>query len=220
MKYWIGLAVFLAADLSWARGRGFVNYRCPGGEILRVKFHDATDYRGTKWPRHVRLEVAGRGVLQLPEEAGAQGGRFSDGFTVLRVEADTVTLEAGTLQAKKCREIRVRDANALAGKYTLVEEGGRAVTAKKAPTLEFGPQPGRVSGFAGCNRLNAGYQLDGHNLRFQAIAGTRMACPGAASELEARFHKALSETAGYFLESNTLQLLDAQGTALARFRKN
>ncbi len=50
---------------------------------------------------------------------------------------------------------------------------------------------GTVSGTSGCNRFTGGYGKTPTGIRFDRIAGTRMACPGSRMELEAALLKAM-----------------------------
>jgi heat shock protein HslJ len=76
----------------------------------------------------------------------------------------------------------------------------------------------RVSGASGCNRLTGGFTLDGDALTFGPLAGTRMACPAPAMELEQRFHAALMQVTAYSIEGEILTLAGADGV-LARFER-
>jgi heat shock protein HslJ len=71
------------------------------------------------------------------------------------------------------------------------------------PFLYF-HENGRASGFAGCNRLRAEYQLRGKSLSFGRIASTRMMCPQA--KWETAMHKALELCTNYTLHNDTLYL--------------
>lgn len=50
---------------------------------------------------------------------------------------------------------------------------------------------GTVSGTSGCNRFTGGYGKTSTGIRFDRIAGTRMACPGPRMELESALLKAM-----------------------------
>ncbi|MGO4303118.1 META and DUF4377 domain-containing protein [Cupriavidus sp. RAF12] len=52
-------------------------------------------------------------------------------------------------------------------------------------------QQGTVSGTSGCNRFTGGYGKTTTGIRFDRIAGTRMACPGPRMALEAALLKAM-----------------------------
>jgi heat shock protein HslJ len=75
----------------------------------------------------------------------------------------------------------------------------------------------RAAGFSGCNRFTGGYVLDGDNLRFSQLAGTRMACV-ARMDTEKDFLAMLNAVARWQISGEMLQLLDADGHTLATFQ--
>lgn len=88
-------------------------------------------------------------------------------------------------------------------------------------TMEF-DTAGRVSGSAGCNRYTAGYEAEGHALRFSSVAATRMACPDEdLAEQEQAFLRALETVATLSFEGDRLDLRtadDALAVILVRAR--
>lgn len=100
--------------------------------------------------------------------------------------------------------------------WTLTELDGATVApaSGRAPTLKLSSKERRASGFAGCNRYSGSYELSGAQLRFGALAATRMAC--AEPTPETALLKALQETSSWKLEGRTLELSDA--TAAVRTR--
>ena len=77
-------------------------------------------------------------------------------------------------------------------------------------------QSSRVAGSTGCNRLMGEYHLDEHELSFDRLATTRMACPGEAGSLEHAFLATLNDVSGWQIDGKTLTLLDEQGASRAR----
>jgi heat shock protein HslJ len=77
-----------------------------------------------------------------------------------------------------------------AGAWELVELGPTADLADLVPTIEFGPV-GTVRGFAGCNRFDGTYTLDGATIAFGNLASTKMACERPAGAVEAEYLSAL-----------------------------
>jgi heat shock protein HslJ len=75
---------------------------------------------------------------------------------------------------------------------------------------------GRASGFAGCNRFTAAYELQGSAIRFKPGASTRMACR-EGMEQEQAFLRMLDAAASWRIEGERLQLLDAARGVLAEF---
>jgi heat shock protein HslJ/uncharacterized lipoprotein NlpE involved in copper resistance len=74
----------------------------------------------------------------------------------------------------------------------------------------------RVHGFSGCNALQGQYAGTGRELRFSALAGTRMACAAPLMALEAAVLQTLGRTNGYRIDGEELTLLDGE-QVLARF---
>lgn len=114
------------------------------------------------------------------------------------------------------------EAARLAGTYwrltELPVEEGFAVDPRLRAHLVFDSDAGRVSGSSGCNRLIGTFVVDGSGLTFGPLAGTRMACPEPAMELEQRFHAALTAVTSYSIEGEVLTLL-ASGSPVARFER-
>lgn len=48
----------------------------------------------------------------------------------------------------------------------------------KKPTITFDVAGKKVNGYSGCNRFNGPLNVNGHRIRFENMAMTRMACPG------------------------------------------
>ena len=77
---------------------------------------------------------------------------------------------------------------------------------------------GRVAGTTGCNRFTGGYHVEGPNLSFGALAMTRMACLPPRDTVERAMTAALESTAGHVLIDDALELTDAEGNTMLRFR--
>lgn len=75
----------------------------------------------------------------------------------------------------------------------------------------------RVSGSDGCNRMMGSYLLEGDKLTLNEIAGTKMACAEGADQTQA-FNDLLTKVATYTVHSDQLELRDATGLVLARFK--
>lgn len=84
------------------------------------------------------------------------------------------------------------------------------------PHLKLETQELRLSGFAGCNRINGSFAIDGSRISFGTVVSTRRACyPDDGSEQ--RFLQALSEVRGWRMEGGQLLLLADGGKPLLRF---
>ena len=104
-------------------------------------------------------------------------------------------------------------------RWVLVEAGGENVAPNPdAPEAAFRLlEQGRVTGTTGCNRFTGAYAIEGHNLRFKALAMTQMACPETRT-IEANYVKAMNAARSYQFSGDTLELLDEAGRAVAGFR--
>lgn len=77
---------------------------------------------------------------------------------------------------------------------------------------------GTATVHGGCNTFFGPYELDGGSLSFGDLAGTMIACGATESEVEDYFLGALGGVAAFdLLDDGTLQLLDAEGTAVLTF---
>ena len=101
--------------------------------------------------------------------------------------------------------------------WTLIELDGEALKAlsRGPPTMTLASKDKRMSGFAGCNRMMGGYELDGNALKFSGMATTRMACIDVTPE--ERLLPALQATASWKVVANTLELLDETGKVRTRW---
>lgn len=100
-----------------------------------------------------------------------------------------------------------------------VELEGRPVAIRpgtREPHLILDAHETRARGFSGCNTFSGAYELAGENLRFKAVAATRMACL-PDGDLEQRFFAALNGAAGWRISGETLELRDGGGRVRARF---
>lgn len=86
------------------------------------------------------------------------------------------------------------------------------------PTIRFGTD-GRLSGNAGCNRAGADYTVDGNQLTIAAVISTKRACiDPRGNALESAYLQAVDATRSYRIANGQLELLDAGGKVVARFR--
>lgn len=103
----------------------------------------------------------------------------------------------------------------LSGHWRTDAIGAARLPATPHPDITFGAE-GRAYGSSGCNRFMGGFTLDGAALRFDPIAGTRMACEPPAMEVEQRFLDALAAVRGWRLEGPALLLTDGTGATVLR----
>jgi heat shock protein HslJ len=68
----------------------------------------------------------------------------------------------------------------------------------------------QLAGFAGCNRVKGRFVQRGTELALSPVASTRMACPDATLQREARFMQALSSIDAFRIEGDVLSLLQGE----------
>ena len=102
--------------------------------------------------------------------------------------------------------------------WTLVEVDGAAVDSAQMnrPATLMLDDNGRASGSAGCNQFSGTYTLTGADIRFGAIAMTRMACPDRM-EVENAYAAVFERARTWRVRDGLLELM-ADGRILARFR--
>jgi copper homeostasis protein (lipoprotein) len=102
-------------------------------------------------------------------------------------------------------------ANGLGGvEWTLVELDGTPLDLagdERGPSLLLDLEESSVTGSGGCNRVVGSFALAEDELRFGALATTRMACSEAVMKREQDFLAALARVTAYGLEEQSLVLL-------------
>jgi heat shock protein HslJ len=74
--------------------------------------------------------------------------------------------------------------------WQLEDLGGVGVLEHVEATLTF-PEAGKAVGNASCNRFFGPVEISGDSIHFGPLASTRMACPDAVANQEAKYLKAL-----------------------------
>lgn len=97
----------------------------------------------------------------------------------------------------------------LMGEWSVVTIAGTEVkmTSEPLPVIQF--QDSLVSGNAGCNTFNGGYELSAEALTFGDFAVTKMMCPDM--QVEDAFLQAIHQVASFKIADNKLSLLNAEG---------
>ena len=75
----------------------------------------------------------------------------------------------------------------------------------------------KISGETGCNRFFGDFDVKGKKLTFSNVGSTRMMCPNMA--FENAWLGAISNTAEFSLQKNTLTLKDSNGNIIALLLK-
>jgi len=89
-------------------------------------------------------------------------------------------------------------------------------TPPRAAYIELDSASHRMRGSGGCNTLMGGYELEGDHVKFMAPVRTMMACASGMATEDALI-KALDETREWRVSGTKLNLLNAEGHAVARF---
>lgn len=129
---------------------------------------------------------------------------------------------SGLTLGATCGPLRDGDSTAdsvseLDGAWRLVTMGDAAnptpIPADVAVTLDFDADS--FSGSGGCNRYTGSYEVVGAGTWEPGpVAATRMACPGAAGEVEARYLETFGATRRFEIEDRRLQLSTHDGRVL------
>lgn len=98
---------------------------------------------------------------------------------------------------------------ALDGTPVAAGQGGEPLSLQ----LQSGSQ--KLSGFAGCNRLQGRYTQRGTQLALTALGTTRMACPQPVQQQEQRFIELLGAVDGYRIEGRVMSLLQGETVRLS-----
>lgn len=86
---------------------------------------------------------------------------------------------------------------------------------QREPWMTLDAKARRITGHGGCNRISGSFERDRSQLRFGAIASTRVACVDANYENE--FFRALEATRAWRVMDTHLELLSEKGAMVARF---
>jgi len=106
----------------------------------------------------------------------------------------------------------------LTGTHWWVEDIlGGGVIDRSHTTVNF-IEDGRVAGDTACNRYTGGYEQNGGQLTFGALAGTRRACPESIMNQEQRFYQAIGQVRRFRIDERTghLHLIDENGATVIR----
>jgi copper homeostasis protein (lipoprotein) len=98
----------------------------------------------------------------------------------------------------------------------LADDAVSPVESQPEPHLVLRSADKRMAGSDGCNRLLAGYVLEGDRIQFTQAAATMMACP-AGMETARGYAEAIAATSRWRILGNQLELYDGQDRLVARF---
>ncbi|MCI0554290.1 MAG: META domain-containing protein [Anaerolineae bacterium] len=107
--------------------------------------------------------------------------------------------------------------NSLIGTWRLVSYGSPANPAPAAADVDtsitFG-EDGKINGNVGCNGFGGDYTVEGNTITFGPIVSTLMFCEGPVGDQETTTLNVLVESATFALESDTLTITSADGSAV------
>jgi copper homeostasis protein (lipoprotein) len=103
--------------------------------------------------------------------------------------------------------------------WSLTHIGDQTVVHKagvEGPYILLQADGRRISGFAGCNRIIGGYELDGNSIDFTGVATTRMFCMDGM-DTESAFTAALRKVKTWKISGQNLDLFDVGGKRVVQF---
>lgn len=103
------------------------------------------------------------------------------------------------------------------GRWQLVSHGSASSQVAAVPDveafIEFG-EDGQLSGNVGCNGFGGEYEVEDDVISFGAMIATEMFCEGPVGEQEATTFAALSESATFVRDGDTLTITSADGNSV------
>lgn len=101
------------------------------------------------------------------------------------------------------------------GRWLAEDIGGGGVVDRIQTVLDIAAD-GRVTGSGGCNRIVGQARIEGAAIAFSQMASTRMACPLAVMDQEAKFLAALGQVSRWRIDEPRRKLIleDATGKVL------
>jgi heat shock protein HslJ len=105
----------------------------------------------------------------------------------------------------------------LSGTAWWVEDiAGKGVIDSSHTTIQF-TEDGRVAGSTGCNRYFGSAEIEGSDVSFGSLAGTRKMCAAALMDQETKFFQAMENVTSWEIaETGLLYLRGADGNNLLR----
>lgn len=130
--------------------------------------------------------------------------------------------EVEVIMIQATREPRTTVSNLEGTRWKLVELGGApapSLEADREPHIVLDPTSGAVGGTGGCNRISGGYAVDGASISFGQLAITNKAC-FENLDVDRQLADALEAASGFRLAAGQLELVNGEGTILARFEES
>lgn len=184
-------------------GTGSITYKRMGGATIV-----------TATPR-VRATANGRRYVSPRITIDITREQCNDGMSDRSYpEAVKVTIRGSVVMG--CGGDPLVDENLLQNSnWTILSLDGQPVRTSRPTRISFAD--GRLSGNAGCNRINGSYVVRGGALVASRVVSTRMACLGGGMVTERKFLTIIASTAKLTLvDDKTITLTSSGGTAVLR----
>ena len=128
-----------------------------------------------------------------------------------------LNLTACTSTTQQQEETPITNQTSLTKTAWWVEDiAGKGVIDMSHTTIQF-TEDGKVSGSTGCNRYFGSTEIEGFNISFGPLAGTRKMCAASLMDQETKFFQAMGNVTSWEIaETDLLHLRDADGNSLLR----
>ena len=234
----LGMSAALGGSAMAGTIEGVASYReriaLPPDAVLEVKLLDvslmdvpATELSGKLY---ALTGVPARFTLDYDDALINEGGSYAVRASILKGDnllftTDTVhpVLTRGGTNTVDIVMVRVSKPAAGAAldasRWEVSELGGKLLISEQKPGIEFA-EGGAFGASGGCNRFTGQAEIGEGTITFpDNMAGTLMACPPPADELERQFLKALPEVSGYVLNGDLLALTNEAGVTVMRLNR-
>jgi len=128
-----------------------------------------------------------------------------------------LTLTACAKDTRQQDKQAIQNQPSLTGTSWWVEDiAGKGVIDRSHTSIEF-TEDGKVAGSTGCNRYFGSAEIDGSNISFGPLAGTRKMCPASLMDQEMKFFRAMGNVKSWEIaDTDLLQLRDVDGKGQLR----
>ena len=108
---------------------------------------------------------------------------------------------------------------ALTGRQWELDGAALGISGSESVSSWIRFEQGRVTGNDGCNQFSGSYTQEGSQLTLGPLAGTQMACPGAAGAVAQRVTAALGRVERYAVSGAKLDLIASAGATVLRYHE-
>lgn len=176
----------------------------------RIAYHDAENRAVRVANPGARPSFNGRRYVTPRISIDVTATPCSDGMSERRY-ADTVLVEVDGRSLRGCGGRVLPPAQLDGTAWRIISIDGREPVAGRDMGFRF--EGGRISGSAGCNRLNGAFTSDGTRLTVSQVAATRMACSPELMVQEARVLELFRQSLGLGFDARGRMVLTGNGGA-------